>query len=244
MDGCLIPPELTEDELSDLIDGESDQRVRDHVERCPYCAERLARAQQVEVGLSTVLFRKDCPSSYELAQFAQDMLDSVEDKARIEGHLETCPFCRQDLKDWQAFVEEEDAAMMGQTETQADNVVPMPVQSSGRIVLFPEIVPGAQRALRGDTRVKRVIANADTTTIRLSFEALPDDSLKLSIQLASQEVDWRGGMVTVQQHEQTVAVCRINDYLIGTCDLPEIAAISLRFVAADETLIEFNDVSP
>lgn len=244
MDGCLIPPELTEDELSELIDGESDQRVRDHVKRCPYCAERLARAQQVEAGLSTTLLRKDCPSSFELAQYVQDMFDSADDKAPIEDHLETCRFCRQDLEDWQAFIDEEDATMMGQTEAQADNIIPMPVQPGGRIVLFPEIIPGAQRALRGDTRVKRVIANADTTTIRLSFEAQPDDSLKLSIQLASQEVDWRGGMVTVQQHEQTVAVCRINDYLIGACELPEVAAISLRFVAADETLIEFNNVSP
>ena len=244
MDTCQMPPELTEDELSALIDGEADERVRDHVLHCAYCAGRLVSAKQVESRLRMALYRRDCPTSIELAQYQMDMLDSSEDKARIEAHLKTCPHCRQDVQDWQRFIDEDDLTMTNQPESKSDKIISMPATPSERIVLFPEIVSEPKSAVRGDAQVKRIIATADTTTIRLAFESLPDAGLKLTIQLSSQEVDWREGMVTVQQDGQTIAVCQINTYQIATCELPQVTPISLRFVAADETLIEFNDVTP
>jgi anti-sigma factor RsiW len=175
MKTCQRPPELTEDELSALIDGEADDRTRDHVLHCPYCAERLARAQRLEGGLRMALFRKDCPSSLELAQYQMDMLDTPEDRARIEAHLSTCQYCRADLDDWQHFIDEEDYTL-------ADHVAG-PALHPERIVLFPRIVSQPLRAVRGDTRVKRIIAAAESTTIRLAFEPLDEGKLMLTIQL-------------------------------------------------------------
>jgi hypothetical protein len=241
MSECKIPPELTEDQISALIDGETDPHSQQHILQCPYCADRLAQAQRIEKGLHMALFRKDCPTSFELAQHHMDMLDSPEDRSRIDSHLQTCRYCQHDLQDWERFIDES-SVISESLDAAAKKVRPM--HNPERIVLFPRIASQPRSAVRGDARVNRIIATADSTTIRLSFETLPDDKIKLTIQLSSPEVDWRGAMVNVRQGNSTVAVCRINTYQIGTCVLPRQEKMTLRFVSTDETLIEFKDVSP
>jgi hypothetical protein len=236
METCQIPPELTEDELSALIDGEANARSQEHIRQCPYCAKRLARAKQIEDGLSKAFYRRGCPTSLELGQYHANLLDSPERQAYIETHLRTCLRCRQDLQALQDAIDKDE----DEPKAVPDNIIAMPLRDLKRIVVFYEPEPQA----RGTARLKRILAKADSTTISLSFESLPDDRLKVTAQLMSSDVDWRSGMVSVQQDAQTVAVCHLNDYRIGVCELPKMAPLSLRFIAIDETLIEFNDVTP
>ena len=243
METCQFPPELTDDELDALLDGEGDDRSRDHIRRCAYCARRLAQAKQIEDGLRMKLYRKDCPTSLQLAEYQMNMLESAEDKARIEAHLKTCVRCQHDLQEWQQFIHEEEAAAASPTEV-PDNIIPMPLQAPNRIVLLSEVTHEPKSAVRGDARVKRIIAAAGSTTIRLAFEPLADDRLKLTIQLSSPDVNWREGMVSIRQQDETVAVCHINEYSTGSCEVGGSLPLSLRFIAPDETLIEFNDVTP
>lgn len=241
---CRMPPELSEDELSALIDGEADARLQDHIKQCPYCAGRLAQAQQLESGLRMALHRHDCPTSFELAQYQMDMLDAPEETARIEAHLKTCVRCREDLRDWKAFVESEDSEMFDLAEDQPDNIIEMPRKASKRVVLIPDIKSLPQRAVRGSVQINRIIATAGETTIRLAFEPQSAREHKLTVQLSSKSVDWREGMVTIRQNAQVIAVVEINAYLSASCILPTHDPVSLQFVAKDETLIDFNNVTP
>lgn len=242
METCQIPPELTEDELSALIDGEADPRSQEHIRQCPHCARRLSQAKQIEEGLYKAFYRRGCPASLELGQYHTHLLDNPERRDWIETHLRTCVRCRQDLQALRDAIDKEEEDMQ---RSVPDNIIAMPLPNSRRIVLFYEPEANARGNLRGNNpRLKRIVAKADSTTISLSFEDLPDDRLKVTAQLLSSDVDWRSGMVSVQQDAQTVAVCHLNDYRIGVCELPGTAPISLRFIAMDETLIEFNDVTP
>lgn len=241
---CQYPPPLTEDDLSALIDGEEDDQLKDHVRRCPYCAARLEQAGQIEGDLSMTLYRGTCPDSFTLGQYQMDMLEDPEQRATIAGHLDHCPHCRQDLKEWADFIDEDEFGELENQAARSEKVIPMPTHPGNRIVLFPTVAAPSKRAVRGTARTHRIIASAGTTTIRLAFDPLPHDHTKLTIQLASKSVDWRGAMITVRQNEEVVAVCAVNEYQTGTCELTQPAPVSLYFVAADETIIEFGNISP
>ena len=189
------------------------------------------------------LYRKDCPPSLTLAQYQMSMLDTGEQTEAVEQHLQTCPHCRADLKHWQNFIEEEDD-LHDQTERDSDNVIRMPASDSSRVVLFPTIAAEPLSAVRGNSSIRRIIATADSTTIRLAFEPLYDDRVKMTVQLASEDVDWSDGMVTIRRDGRTIALCQINSYQIGSCELPDGESFSLSMVAADETLIEFSSIAP
>ena len=54
---CSAPPPLTDDQLSAALDGEADQVVLDHLERCPSCTARLEQARRAERALAGRLYR-------------------------------------------------------------------------------------------------------------------------------------------------------------------------------------------
>ena len=72
---CSLPPPLTEDQLSVALDGTADTAVHAQLSRCPYCAEQLAAARQIETALNQHLYRWDAPSPEALAAYVLSWLD-------------------------------------------------------------------------------------------------------------------------------------------------------------------------
>lgn len=92
--------------LDDELVGEENETVKFHVRNCPACAQRLeymAAGHQVLVkslGKSMTLGnhskKKDCISAETMAAYFHDLL-SVEEKTRVESHLDLCDACLSEL---------------------------------------------------------------------------------------------------------------------------------------------------
>lgn len=95
-DACAYPPELDDVELIAAADGEASAKTYAHLGACPGCAARAEAVTELQSQLRERLYRLFCPTSDELATFAQglmvaDMRDVVAD------HVISCPHCLGEL---------------------------------------------------------------------------------------------------------------------------------------------------
>ena len=93
---CIIPPQLSDDDLSAVLDGLVDDQIQKHLEACPACAARLQRMEQLDLSLQQQLKRFECPTTLQLGDYHLHMLEPEAIK-KIEQHLEICPLCRNEL---------------------------------------------------------------------------------------------------------------------------------------------------
>jgi hypothetical protein len=224
----MNPPELTEDELSAILDGEADDRLLAHVRDCPYCAARLEEAGDMEWLLSTALYRGDCPDVTALQAYANGSLDAAA-VAAVAAHLDLCPYCQRDL-----------ASLRG--EGHANRSVE--TAELNKLVMFPELMAPPKRAVRGGQTGWQMVAKAGTTIARLSIDKPEWQDYILSIQVSSPEIDWTGGMVSVFHQGEPVAVGVFDTHLIYECSLPEVNALSLILLSAGEDTIQLTDIDP
>jgi hypothetical protein len=99
---CVSPPELNDRELLTYIDGEADQQVVAHLERCPHCREKAHRLARFQHRLTAQLYRLTCPSSMELGEYNLGLLPR-DQAAAVARHLAECPHCTREvaqLKDY------------------------------------------------------------------------------------------------------------------------------------------------
>ena len=93
---CVSLPELKDWELLTYIDGEADQRVVAHVERCAYCREKAHRLARFQHRLTAQLYRLTCPSSMKLGEYDLDLLPR-DQAAVVARHLAECPHCTREV---------------------------------------------------------------------------------------------------------------------------------------------------
>jgi hypothetical protein len=91
---CSIPPELTDVELLDAIDGEANPSIQAHLARCAHCSARLEDFRAMEHALKV---RADCPPAEQLADYTMRLL-MTSDRAQIDHHLGRCALCRQEVE--------------------------------------------------------------------------------------------------------------------------------------------------
>lgn len=100
---CVFPNPLTEDQLTDALDGIANSSVQAHLAHCPCCSMRLSEARRIELGMRRALAQWDSPSLDELADYVMDMLDDMA-RRRIEAYLNTSPSAREEVKELRAFL--------------------------------------------------------------------------------------------------------------------------------------------
>ena len=100
---CSFPSPLTEDQLTDALDGAANSSVREHLERCSYCTMRLAEAHRTETAIQRQLSRWDAPTVDELADYVMGMLDDLE-RRRIDAYLRTSPSARAEVDNLRTFL--------------------------------------------------------------------------------------------------------------------------------------------
>ena len=102
---CTSPPELSDRDLLTHIDGEADDEVVAHLERCPHCRERARRLSSLQDRLTTQLYRVTCPPSLELGEYHLGTLP--DDRApAVAQHLAECPHCMRELAQLQGYLVE------------------------------------------------------------------------------------------------------------------------------------------
>jgi anti-sigma factor RsiW len=93
---CLAPPALCDTAIMAAVDGESNAETLEHLRKCPYCKQRVEQYQTLQRGLLQQLYRLWCPSTAQLIDYAQGMLDPTQ-QAALNHHLHICPHCAAEL---------------------------------------------------------------------------------------------------------------------------------------------------
>ncbi len=186
---CSLPPPLTEDQLSAALDGTADAAVQAHLSRCPYCAEQLAAARQIETALNQQLYRWDAPSPDELADYVLNLLDWSA-RQRIEAYLQTSPSARAEVAQLRDYL---NMAALPVKSTRPDPQPRLRLPSLDEIiaVLRPRKL---QPALRGGIARGELTAQGRGVTVFLEY-FLEGDVCTVTGQVIASEPDvWDGAL--------------------------------------------------
>lgn len=166
---CILPPELDEVELIAYLEGDAEQQVVEHLEQCTHCLARAAQLDSQQQRLRYLLYRVDCPSPTELAEFTLDLIQEG-NRSAITEHLQGCPHCTQELEQLQAYLQANRRDFGGeQTKSVrvllADLISRRKADQSQAIPVTP--------ALRGQESTTRIY-RTEAHQLALRFEPDPD----------------------------------------------------------------------
>ncbi len=105
MDNCVSPPALDDQQLLAYLDGEGNQSIGAHLEKCPSCRERAGEIARLQNKLTARLYRLTCPSPIELGDYQMGLLPSSQRMA-IAQHLRECPHCMRELAQLRSYLSE------------------------------------------------------------------------------------------------------------------------------------------
>lgn len=231
---CSQPPPLRDDALSDALDGAAGPEVLAHLAGCAACAERLDAARALEDRLAGTLYRWDCPSPDQLAEYASTRLPAATASVLAE-HLAVCALCSRELEDFKQF-------QIAETPASAPAPVLLPTQPHSGI-LFAQIVAGAGAALRG-AGPEPIMAEADGVTIFLDIQPRPDGRATLQGQLVANDQDvWESALVEIRQGGALAATAIVDDLGSFACDAMPPGTFDLRIAAPNGRMVVLAGVA-
>lgn len=196
---CSLPPELTDQQLWEALDGIADEATSNHLQRCPYCQTRAKALENTQNRLKNRLFRATCPPSLELTEFYLRTLPAPQ-MLVVSGHVRACPHCSREMAQISEF--------MGADAVPLDQSLLERAQ-----VLVAHLVNGtslASGALRGESR--SVTLEVDGAVITFMMESAPKGMVSVLGQVAAEEQDaWTGAVVTLQQAGAPRQTTSVND---------------------------------
>lgn len=239
---CIHPPELTDDQISDLLDGLAGDDVQAHFKQCPYCRARVEQARLLEQQMHKRLHRWDCPPADTLRDYAFSLLDTSAHQ-RLAAHVETCPRCREELRLLDDFLVADAAAKVAPAQPAR------PARRSLPNVWRPQPLQGMPVfAMRGRDSSETIML--ETNGVTLFLEAQPeDDGLWLAGRLiAADMAAWEAALVEVWQGDSLQAAAPVRDSAFR-CRLRNSEPIDVRISpkAGPSLLIEqvtFEDKPP
>jgi len=236
---CQMPPPLSDDEISAVLDGSAEDDVLRHIDVCPDCARRVAAARRLEVAIAQRLNRWDCPSPLALGEYHLNMLSERQARA-IREHVKGCPRCQAELADLSVFLEN------GRHED-AKGVEP----STGKLprvnlrlpdwLLGKPLVQRPAMALRG-TGEEPVIIEAGALTVFLKLEPRAGQPVLLG-QLAGDDLGpWVGALVQMWQEGALRATAEVDDLGAFRCEAIALQPFELQIIAQSGATIQMPEV--
>jgi hypothetical protein len=133
---CVSPPELDDSALLAFTDGNADDRVVAHIERCPHCRERAEYLAHLQNRMTAELYRIECPPSIELGEFYLGLLSGGQ-AAAIAQHLSTCPHCTREGAQLEQYLAElaraHDSMPLQRIKDRVKTVVAQLIQGAGAL---------------------------------------------------------------------------------------------------------------
>src|SRR5712692_1117572 len=102
---CVKPGAVPAQDLVTYGRGKAPPNVEQHVNACPVCREKGEAYARIERVLLGELFRRTCPPSIAIGEYAMGLLPSAEARL-VEDHLAECPRCRAERHEFDAFLAE------------------------------------------------------------------------------------------------------------------------------------------
>jgi hypothetical protein len=106
---CVDPAAVTADDHLAYARGETSPAVAEHMETCPGCSREAAAYAGVERVLHAALYRRSCPDSMILGEYALDLLDP-EARTTVAQHLVLCASCLRESRWFTSFLSQPDEA--------------------------------------------------------------------------------------------------------------------------------------
>lgn len=101
---CNAPGAIRDEELLAYLAGEKVRPfVTEHLAQCQRCTTQLASYQELELLLTSKLYRLDCPPSAVLGEYQLGML-SKEMSAAVRHHLDMCVQCTGEVAALEGFL--------------------------------------------------------------------------------------------------------------------------------------------
>lgn len=227
---CSQPPALSDAQISTALNGQASPDILAHLTRCASCAARYNQARQFERALKEQLYRFDCPSARQIADYHQGLLEG--DVALvIADHLRNCPQCNAERERLRQFLAADQAAL-----PQARPPAGLRGRTLGTIQA--RVLPGSTAvALRG-AAPEPIIAEAGNHTILLQLRQDGSHGMALTGQLLAQPAErWRASLVEVRQAGVVQYVAPLDQNGGFQCSLPSREPLELRLVAEGEPAI-------
>jgi len=228
---CIVPPPITEEQISIALDGAADLTIQQHLSECPSCAGRVVEARGFEETLRTQLYRWDCPPPQQLGDYH---LGSVARSAelRIRRHLEQCASCTAEVEQLRVFLGSDDLA--------APTVPAVPAQTSSRAFrqrvreLVARVTPSTPAfALRG-AATGPIVAEAGNTTIVIDVQAARPGNVTLMGQIVTEDQQqWTGALLELRQGGRLLATATIDDLGSFSSESLPTGQTELRFTAVN-----------
>ncbi len=236
---CSFPPPLTSEQISEAIDGQAEPSTYDHLAQCSSCAVRLAAAQELEGRLNRALYRWDCPTSRQLSEYYNEMLDPPEADA-IRHHLAQCVRCGDEFARLRAF-------MTAPSPERGEPARPAVTPRRPRLgELVARLLPRTQtQALRGGGSGP-IMAEAGEVQIILDTRPGKEGQVTLDGQVIAPDQDrWTGALVLVRQSGELRHTATLDDLGGFHCQAVPAAKTEVRIapVAGQMVVVPEVDLS-
>src|SRR6266496_1578549 len=214
---CITLSPLTDDDLMAALDGEADGQIQSHLQACAYCSARLEHMRRFEQGMHTIMYRADCPSANELADYVMGV-DTFDSQQYTENHLQNCVLCREEMQALQMV-------LLANEEVMEEESISEPIwqQVKGWIQNFEDqlVTVLMPQQLLATAQLKGVLKQGDvlsyeqgSVTVMLKLEKIVD-GLKFNgtiLDMDSQdEGRWAGGHAELMNTQQERFLAVVDD---------------------------------
>jgi hypothetical protein len=199
---CISPPELSDQQLLEFLDGEAEPEITHHLGICQYCRNKADALARLQNGLTARLYRITCPSPLELGEYHLRILTSPQ-MLVIAQHVRECPHCEAEVAQLENFLQD-----------LTTDVKPAltPVR-----VLIARLLGGSGEgaapmpALRGEGKGP-IIMEAEGMVITLDVEPGADGQISILGQVAADDQDqWTNASVELQQGDRQPVATSLDD---------------------------------
>lgn len=217
---CVSPPELNDRELLTYIDGEAEQQVVVHLERCPHCREKAHRLARLQGRLTTQLYRVICPSPLELGEYQLGVLSTAQAQV-LAQHLAECPHCAREAAQLKDYLAELAPALepspLERIKERARVLVARLVSGGPGVGLFeqPALTP-AYAGVRGEEREPYLYQAEDIqVVVEVQDDAeQPDRKVVLGLVIGAKPGELKAHLWQADQRAAVVPVDELGNFVI------------------------------
>lgn len=231
---CKLPPPLTDEALSLVLDGEANQEIREHLSLCPSCTARLNQMKQFESSLRQRLKRFDCPSPQQLGDYQLGLLEADEAEA-IQRHLEQCPRCKAELAMLIQFLEQASG-----DDTVGNKIIPLGLPKN--VMRAERVQTSGSLALKGLDNETSHDVKAGSASVFLESKTVPN-GFKLTGQVVDSQINWVGAVVEIWQGGQPRHIAILDDMCEFTYEFTHAEPITIYITAAGGTTLVVEEIT-
>lgn len=216
---CSFPPELTDEQMMMVLDGESSPDVRQHLTHCEHCRNRFEELYQFEILLRRKLRRRDCPTSYVLRDYELQLLPQSEHRD-VADHIHQCPRCEAEIAELREFLQIEDWPQVPAVAAIAKRSRP-----NERLARMYQGEPVF--AMRGGLGSETLLLETDGVMIFLEAQPEPLGATVMGRLLAADLASWTNALVELKQTDGTQTATIVDESGLFNCKLKSTASLSL-----------------